>query len=74
LLTTNSQIIHPSQERPIILRIQSQDKLREGNWESIHRVRKAEHLSTHGGSEEEVVLEERRQMHLGAPLRNQQSP
>ena len=41
----------PSPERPIILKIQSQKKLRKGNWESIYRIRKAKHLSTHGGSE-----------------------
>ena len=46
----------PGPEKPIILRIQSQKKLRKGNWESIYRVsiyriRKAEQLSIHGGSE-----------------------
>ena len=41
----------PSPERPIILKIQSQKKLRKGNWESIYRMRKAKQLSTHEGSE-----------------------
>ena len=43
----------PSPEWPIILKIQSQKKLRKENWESICRIRKAEHLSTHEGSEGE---------------------
>ena len=50
LLVTNLLIMCPSPERPIILKIQSQKKLRKGNRESIYRIRKAEHLSTHGGS------------------------
>ena len=53
MLTTNLLIICPSLGRPIILKIQSQKKLRKENWESIYRIRKAKQLSTHGGSEKE---------------------
>ena len=64
----------PSPERPIILKIQSQKKLRE---ETENLSTESEKQNTwalmEAQREEEVVLEEKRQMYLDAPSRSQQS-
>ena len=65
----------PSPERPIILKIQSQKKLRE---ETENLSTESEKQNTwaliEAQREEKVVLEKRRQIHLDAPLRSWQSP